>query len=178
MFTGVANNAYRLHTCGIPDHVAQTFTAGISGSLSKIALTLSTENAGPPSGSPHPYPLDISIQTVDAMGAPSGTEIGAGTTPGPSGVVAWPGVNWEIPLSSPAQVVAGTQYAIVMAESTCPAAENGWFIVGNASAADAYPGGALWFQNSVGGPTFTPWAQVAPPPTLIYDNFFTTWVTH
>jgi hypothetical protein len=175
IYTGTANNEYRVHGCNA-DHVAQTFTAGITGSLDKIALTLATQTPGPPTLSAPPQPIAISIQTVDINGAPTGIEIGAGASAGPSGVVAYPGVNWEIPLSGPAPVVAGTQYAIVVAESAClTLSDNGWYMVGTASASDAYPGGALWFQNFTGS-VWTSWAQVAGPTT--YDNFFTTWVTH
>jgi hypothetical protein len=119
--------------------IAQTFTAGITGSLDQVAIW-----AGRYAPEANVQPLDISIQTVTAAGAPSGTEIGGGTFSGS----ATGGGPRPMPLSSPATVEAGTKYAIVLAEDGCgPALDNGWTFAAKRATTDEYPGGSTFARS-------------------------------
>ena len=91
-----------------PTKQAQTFTAGKTGSLVRIDLA-----ANDAYGQPTPVPLSFSLQTVDAGGKPSGTTLATTQTAPGSAVcttVCWTTATF----ASPAQIVAGTMYAVVI----------------------------------------------------------------
>ena len=144
---------------------AQTFTAGRTGTLDRVGTNMIRVSG------PTPAPLAVSIQTVAADGTPSGVEIGSGTYDGPSNVV---GILWNMPLSTPAAVTAGTRYAIVISESTCTdPPSNGWNFEGESSTTtDPYPGGQA-FLRAVGAPGG--WYAGVPVGTN-FDLYFDTWV--
>jgi hypothetical protein len=143
--------------------VAQTFTAGRTGTLDQVSLTPSRISGTAPA------PLAITIQTVTAEGKPSGTAIGSGSYDGPANSL----TLQDMPLSTPAHVVSGTVYAIVAAESACatPAPDNGWTFDGHGSSTDAYPGGQGW-TRLVGSPS--DWH--GPGGSTALDLFFATWI--
>ena len=146
--------------------VAQTFTAGKTGLLDQVGLKAQWANVG---GYPDPAPLVLSIQTVEADGRPSGVEIGSGNYAGPASS----SVITAIPLSTPASVVQGEQYAVVLSESTCldPPPYYGWEFKGSSSSVDGYTAGGAWRSNS-----FT--ASWVPVFSSGYtDLVFRTWVT-
>lgn len=90
---------------------AQTYTAGLTGTLAGVNIDLNTNLAVPPG-----YPLQIAIYNVSG-GVPTGTALGSYTLPG----------NTSAPLSLlitfPQVIaqVAGTQYAIVVTYLGVPA---------------------------------------------------------
>jgi hypothetical protein len=91
------------------DSAAQTFTAGLSGTLERVDLALSQAST------PSVGPLTVEIRNVDASGAPGTTVLASAEVPQPDvptgGSQALAFV--EVPFDSPAAVAAGSQYAIV-----------------------------------------------------------------
>lgn len=114
--------------CGHADNaVVQTFTAGRSGVLDKITLTL---ERGPGS---------FTIQTTSG-GNPTGTVIGHVDAPGP--YASFPdSVPVDLPLDIAAPVTAGVRYAIVSG------AEEELGICYGFEAASTYPDGQLIIDN-------------------------------
>ncbi|HKY15604.1 MAG TPA: hypothetical protein VJM33_11825 [Microthrixaceae bacterium] len=140
--------------------VAQTFTAGRSGSLDMVSLT-------PKRVSGAPSALSLSIRPVDATGVPNSTVLGTGTfdgtiNPGPA--------LTDMALSSPATVVAGTKYALVV-EQTCATAgpDGGWALFGQNA---GYAGGSVW-ERAVHPTLSTAWFE---PTGIVSDLNFATWV--
>jgi len=87
---------------GFFSKVAQTFTAGITGSMPEVALFLGASSSG--GGT-----LTTEIQGV-ASGLPDGTVLATTSTNLPTGSY----TDWvNIIFASPASVTSGTQYAIV-----------------------------------------------------------------
>jgi hypothetical protein len=113
--------------------LAQTFTAGRTGILPEVDLSLELEVGG------NPPPLTVEIETVDANHQPSGTVLASATIPA-SAVV--PGVFRWTPavFSAPAFVVAGTQYAIVLSNPDNTTPEGGKIFVAQYGA-NTYSGG-------------------------------------
>jgi hypothetical protein len=91
------------------DSAAQTFTAGLSGTLERVDLALSQAST------PSVGPLTVEIRNVDASGAPGTTVLASTEVPQPDvptgGSQALAFV--EVAFDSPAAVAAGSQYAIV-----------------------------------------------------------------
>ena len=140
---------------------AQTFTAGATGQLDQVDLVVSIRHS-------NAAPLSVSIQSVTPAGGPSGIELGSGTYAGPA---TDPSIA-EIPLSSPAAVVAGTQYALVLSESSCadPSINWPWEFRGGST---EYASGAFWSSASAGAPN---WIDYFATYALDYDLRFRTWV--
>ncbi len=88
--------------------IAQTFTAGVSGSLDHVELNLSA--AGRVSD------LAVQIETTTVRGLPSGVVLASATVP--AGSVPSSNAWVTVPLSAPAPSSAGTQYAIVLSAPT------------------------------------------------------------
>jgi hypothetical protein len=85
--------------------VAQTFTAGSTGSVDRVDVYLQYRSFAT-SG-----PVTIEVQTIDGSGLPSGTTIGTGTAPQAFAAYTF---GWaSVPLTQPAGVTAGGTYAIV-----------------------------------------------------------------
>ena len=147
-----------------PTHVqsAQTFTAGRSGQLDQVDLMISYRD-------PAAAPLSVSIQSTTPAGGPSGVELGSGLYSGPAAE----NPPAMIPLSSPATVVAGTKYAIVLAESACVSTAIGaaWRLqLGIAE----YSAGGYWASQSVGAPNWIDYFAVFNGD---FDIRFRTWVS-
>ncbi len=123
--------------------MAQTFTAGQSGTLDRVSVYL--DDSYIPNG-----PVTVSIQTV-TNGLPSGIEIGQGMIPAsaiPFGPYYAPNPQWVSTKISPVggkslAMTPGTQYAIVL--SAGGGDQITWFGSG-----DVYPGGSMVNQYSSG----------------------------
>lgn len=141
--------------------VAQTFTAGRTGLLDQVSV------AAMPIAPGSQAPFLMTIRTVRADGAPSATVLGSGTYAGPGSPTA--STLIQVPLASPAVVLAGHRYSIVI--SSVPAAECtddlGWSVFG---ASDTYGGGEAWYR----GTAYNTPNWVAPDPSQ--DLFFVTWM--
>jgi hypothetical protein len=140
---------------------AQTFTAGITGNLDQVDLFLfRVGSAGD---------LTVQIQTVSG-GVPSGNVL-ASTTLAEANVSA-SSYSWiSVPLSPPAPVTAGTQYAIVLSAPRAagfPSALYTWNFV----FANPYSGGRL-VLSSTSGSSWGDFASVFDDG----DTAFKTYVT-
>ncbi len=147
---------------------AQTFTAGLTGDLDQVDLALfkGTTTA----------PLTVEIRDVVAE-TPGATVLGSGTLAagGPADVGMAP--FRSVSLSSPAAVVAGTPYSIVI-HSSQSGSDWGWCRIG----ADPYLGGEAFFTLT--GPpaiahftafpaedyAFRTYVDIAPGATLTVDD--------
>lgn len=141
---------------------AQTFTAGRTGVLDSVSLV-----AVPYASA---LALQVGIRTVEPDGVPSETQLGTGSYTGPGSPNTSTLIN--VPLSTPAPVVAGSRYAIVL---TTPQSDYcleptvyGWNMFG---AADTYAGGQAYFRGTLGGGI-----DWTPPLGGSNDYFFRTWV--
>lgn len=96
---------------GQQDPMAEIFTAGMTGSLDKISV-----QASPCYDAWNkPCNFNIQIQTVDGNGNPSGTVLGQGRGREPYPASNGNAFAWtDVVLSSPAQIQAGTRYAMVL----------------------------------------------------------------
>jgi hypothetical protein len=136
---------------------AQIFTAGASGGVGRVDLYLA--KFGAPSA-----PLRVDIQDVSA-GSPGTTVLGSGSLPvsAVTGAPAFVSVN----LTSPASVVAGTQYAIVAYSQVPPGNNYAW---STAAALNTYAGGDP-FTSPSSPATSGPWG-----PFPAYDFAFKTYI--
>lgn len=121
--------------------MAQTFTAGVSGSLDKVsvhAYRAGTLEAGA---------MLVSIQTLDESGLPSGTVLGSGSAPITDFGTTSP-ANWvDISLTQAVPVSAGKEYALVT--STASVSQTGASFYGLGVAFnDPYSGGDAYDRNS------------------------------
>jgi VCBS repeat-containing protein len=115
--------------------IAQTFTAGLSGSLGKVELYLSKLNTV--EGNPPPdLPITVEIRTVSGLD-PSTTVLA--TTTIEHGVIPIAQAPTWVPatFTTPAAVVAGTHYAIVAYTDSAYSWRGSQLLVG-----DAYAGGS------------------------------------
>lgn len=87
--------------------LGQLFYAGMSGVLDRVTVFLSKTT----------FPLEVTIETVAASGYPSGTVIGRGSIPAGPNSVGWYDAWFTAPISD-AVVTAGTNYAIVIRQSS------------------------------------------------------------
>lgn len=91
---------------------AQTFTSGATGALDQVDLAIDR---------PGPFvtlPLAVEIRSVSG-GLPTGPPLGGASIPAATVPVGFPTAFVSFPLSSPAPVTAGAQYAIVVSTGTC-----------------------------------------------------------
>ena len=114
--------------------LAQTFTAGLSGSVDKVSVTAWR------AGSTGVGDMLVSIQTLDEAGFPSGTVLGSGSADVDGFATFPPGDPVDIPLTQPAPVSAGTKYALV-ATSANAVPEGGSVYSWSGSTNDAYDRG-------------------------------------
>jgi hypothetical protein len=135
----IGNVGYYIHS---DQSLAQTFTAGIGGTLDQADLALSHQD------SPD---QDLIVQIRDGSASGAGDQILASTNVPPSGVTA----NITDPqfiavaFNPPAPVVAGQRYAIVAYTSTVFPNSYDWSLgMGN----DPYPGGAAFSQEDTPSP--------------------------
>lgn len=111
---------------------AQTFRAGLSGALSRVDVYL----LGGPG-----QQLLVQIQSTNRIGAPSGVVLASEVLDGP---VVGPSGDWvAVRFTSPAQVVAGTSYAIVISTVGADPTGSGytWTWLQPSS---LYPNGEMW----------------------------------
>jgi List-Bact-rpt repeat protein len=123
--------------------VAQTFTAGVSGSLTEVVLWLRISNPQIP----------VAIVPVDAGGRPVVTTPLASTTLALDAKPTFTAI--EIPFPTPARVEAGKQYAVVLHAPVRDAwawqGDVGSSLVdpdGTSCGNGAYTGGRWWLSNS------------------------------
>jgi hypothetical protein len=86
----------------------QSFTAGLTGALDQVTLAIAQQGSG---GN-----FNVQIRPVDGGGLPTATVLGSGSVPlstVPPDTGSVPPTLTTIPLTAPARVVAGAQYAIV-----------------------------------------------------------------
>ena len=136
---------------GLVCPLSQTFTPGMSGALDSIALYPDEDDSG----------STVEIRTA-SNGVPTTTVLASQTI---TSTEKWAWVTTTF--ASPARVVAGTQYAIVMVPPTPPPA----FGFGMAQQfSNPYPGGNLLYANC----PYSPNHWVTAP---LYDFGFVTYVT-
>jgi hypothetical protein len=119
---------------GSEQSLAQTFTAGISGGLDQVDLSVFKTN-GPTA------PLTVEIRNV-VGGVPGPSVLASGTIlPAAVGTTA---AFLPATFPVPAPVTAGTQYAIVAWTSSVSPDTYGWR---TQSTGNVYPAGSHFFQN-------------------------------
>ena len=150
--------------------VAQTFTAGISGDLTRIQIDLTSQPQHGMIGEISPFPINVDILSV-LNGVPASHVL--------SSVLLPPGnylLGTSIFFPQQAQVVAGKQYAIAVNYVGAPPlglnlGQGSW---GGTAEGDAYPEGAIFFSED--GKSWL--ANVGPgePPGPGEDLAFQTYV--
>jgi hypothetical protein len=136
--------------------LAQTFTAGVSGTLTDVSLYVSVL-AG--DGMSYPANLTVAVVGLDGSGHPEmgGTPLGSADVPvadlpGP-GVTGW----FDVSFLTPFAVVAGSRYAIVLGASTL--GTNPWLSwemdSSSAGAYMDYPGGEAMAASVPSGGSWT-----------------------
>jgi hypothetical protein len=149
---------------------SQTFTAGLSGVLSRVDVGLA-KNGNPTS-------VQVSIRGVNGSGAPvapdlaSETVLASGMSSRANGQPAT-----TVVFSSPVNVVANTQYAIYV--SSCSGCSNGTATVSWRAAGNSYAGGdgtwynnpnlsgiSFWFATYVSNASIAPVVGSTPPDVL------------
>lgn len=147
-------------TVAASEWVAQTFTAGITGNLDQIDLFLFRVGS--------PGDLTVQIRGLSG-GVPSGSVLASATVAEANVSDSFTWVS--APLSPPAQVTAGVQYAIVLSAPSAagfPVALYAWnFVFGN-----PYAGGRVVI-SSTSGSTWGDFASVFDDA----DTAFKTYVT-
>ena len=145
--------------------MAQTFTAGSSGTLDRVSLASDTSFGA--------MKINLSIQTVTSAGAPSGTKL---ATTSFQGTVQCCRQFHDFTFSPGPQLAAGTRYAVVVQVVTSLFT---WYDSGSL---DQYSGGQLylgcsscaWFTGSQFGQDFAfkTWmaASVNQPPAVAADS--------
>ena len=124
--------------------VVQTFTAGATGALTRVDLNLFCNFCG---GTPPP--INVSIRAT-AGGLPTGNDLAiAPTNMDTSGAPKFYAANF----SAPANVTAGTQYAIVIRASATFGSQLAFTVSATSptQANDVYAGGLLGFSTNSGG---------------------------
>jgi hypothetical protein len=146
--------------------MAQTFTAGLSGSLDKVSVHIQRM------GSTDVGDLQVSIQTLDSSGFPSTKVLGSGSVPASNFVTNDPADWKDVRLTQPAPVSSGTKYALVLSTANAPA--DGSLYNWSAGTNDPYAGGDALSWN---------WLQpgqwsVRPIDRKPADFAFKTFVAH
>ena len=129
---------------------AQTFTAGITGQLDQVDLSLG--------GTSLTNPLTVEIRDGSGTG-PGDTVLATASVP-TSAVTACPPCV-PITFASPASVAAGTQYSIVALTDQTVAASWFWDSGQGATPGTAYTGGAL-YGSTDGPPAMGTWTGGSP----------------
>ena len=154
------------YSLGVTSH-AQTFTAGISGSLDQVDLML---RCGECTGT-----IVVEVRALNHDGLPSNEVLGSGSLAGTH----VPGVSelrWvSVPLNEPARVVAGRQYAIVLT------AYHGIYYISDALDLDAerdfYSGGQELFQSWISVHEWR-WVALALPSDMTFKTYVTAFHGH
>src|SRR5262245_24700058 len=140
--------------------LAQTFTAGLSGGLDQVDLSLQKGGMGPT------VPLTVEIRNAQS-GVPGGAVLATGSVPASSGQTPPSGVFVPVTFATPAPVTAGTQYAIIAYAS---GADGSHFYTWGINPAGGYAAGSVFFVSAT--PPGTTWTDFAPA-----DSAFKTYVT-
>jgi len=125
---------------------AQTFTAGIGGRLDQVDIAVSRAGAST-------QPLQVEIRAVTG-GAPSNAPALSSATVAAASIPLSLNPSFvSVPFASPAQVTAGTQYAIVASSASCGFAN--CYVWGAGPTGSSYAAGS-GFQSGDSGATWTP----------------------
>jgi hypothetical protein len=110
---------------GTVSSYAQTFVAGRTGQLVDVSFGVSWESVH---GAVDAAPLEVTVQTVDAGGVPTGTVVGSGTVT--TDTVAEGSVRFvTLALAQPAPITTGTRYALVFEVDEQPEEAHGrWYL--------------------------------------------------
>ncbi len=138
--------------------LAQTFTAGLTGGLDRVELSLDAVEAG--------APITVEITTVNGDDAPSATLLASATIPAASIPPCCTTAFVPVSFPTPAPVLAGMQYGIVAYTA------EGVYEWGGTSSNGPYAGGEGWYEYS--SPPTTMWESFAPSSI---DFAFKTYVT-
>jgi hypothetical protein len=144
-------------------YVAQTFTAGWSGTLAGVNVSIFSQNR---------YPLHVAVRTVTAEGVPSNTILGEKTLASSAAPL-----SRLINFPETIHILAGVQYAIVVDYPSAPPPGSTTENFGSWSGAvgNHYPGGQAYalFPDGIWRPGtanpydlhFRTYVRVAPVPT-------------
>ncbi len=121
------------------DWCAQSFIAGLSGNLTKVALYLKKRGS--------PGQLTIEIRDTVGTNYEPGDTVYASITTG--GVVSGCGHKYQFTFSSPAVVTSGTHYSIVLHEPD-GVGGNGKYYWAEFRYYDIYPNGKVWLSDDSG----------------------------
>ena len=116
---------------------AESFTAGVSGSLDQVDLFLGKAGGGPA------QPLNVDILSASA-GCPGVYVLAHASLPA-AAAPSSPQYK-SIPIAPPAAVVAGTQYAIAASGTDASPDSWGWYF----NPAESYAGGRICFEAPPG----------------------------
>jgi len=133
----------------IPVNLGQTFTAGITGKLTGVEIYANGRDIGGTSGPPASFTVHLE-STTGSDHHPSGTVLATATVATPGGTTA----DWLSAIfATPPSVVAGTVYAITLADLAWQTPDDAWlrWELDSATVGDYtdYPGGDAW--ASTGG---------------------------
>jgi hypothetical protein len=157
--------------------LAETFTAGRTGILTQVDLFLGRDSAQ------LPPPLTVDIETE-----PSGAVLASSTVPASSVPYVvqqgYPYPTWiPVALSNGPFVVAGEQYAIVLADSAAPSFGSDDFMFEGFALSNTYPGGNLLISSDSGATWNGPGAfdlafrtYVEPEPTSMNQCMSGGWL--
>lgn len=142
--------------------LAQTFTAGTTGELDQLELSLTR---GVPNEPPPEQPVTVELRTADA-GGPTETVLASATVPAE---LISDGAPTLVPVPiGPVSVTAGSAYAIVVRGD----GKYHWTF-GFGQGSDLYPGGTMYERNiTTTGGVFAPFC-----PEASCDFVFRTFVT-
>ncbi|MFC1964445.1 choice-of-anchor R domain-containing protein [Chloroflexota bacterium] len=133
------NHSGNWHTIQNEDWAAQSFVAGLTGNLTKVALYLKKKD--------NPGQLTIEIRnTVGANYEPGETVYASITT---NAVVSSSGQEYQFTLPTPVAVTSGTHYAIVLQEPD-GVGGNGKYYWVEFRHYDIYPSGNVWESDDSG----------------------------
>ena len=135
--------------------VAQTFTAGITGSLDRVDLLLASAN---------PPATYLSVEIRDAPGGVPGQAILASRPIPPSAVTSTTPQFIPVDFRPPAPVVAGTQYAIVAYSANVATTWFLWYFKNS----DVYSGGQFFYNGTT--PPTSSWTA-APSQDLSFKTY-------
>jgi len=155
------NHTNDWHNIKDTEYQAQTFVAGLTGNLTKIALYLKKEN--------NPGQLTIEIRDCAGATSPPGNTILASMTS--SAVVSTCGQEYQFTFPSPTTVTTGTYYAIVLHEPTgVGGSHDKYHWAEDKLDSDLYPSGIVWKSSDSGGS----WSMGGGG---LHDFYFKTYVS-
>ncbi|HEU5326043.1 MAG TPA: cell wall-binding repeat-containing protein [Candidatus Limnocylindria bacterium] len=142
--------------------LAQTFKAGLAGILHSIDLKLYKVNT-PTAG------LKVELHT----GPPTGAVLATSDEVGADKVGTDPAGAWiSFRFATPATLVAGTEYSLVLAPAAADTNSADPTYVWFRSGADAYAGGTAWAASTSAAPI--PWLQLSPAVDFAFHTYVTT----